>query len=71
MVGFVEKKLGIALVPQTMSMTGARNVVYIPLRKSTIFSETHCLWNKKDPLDKIILFVAMLDQEMTRITGAN
>lgn len=66
-VGFVEKKMGVALVPQTMSRTSTKDIVYIPLSKSKIFSETHCLWNKKYPLDKIEPFVATLEDEMAKI----
>lgn len=66
-VGFVEKKLGVALVPETMKRTGAKNVVYIPIRKSTVFSEIHCLWSKKHPLDKVEPFVATFEEEISSI----
>lgn len=67
-VGMVEKGMGVALVPQTMTRTGTRGVAYLPLERAEVSSETLCISDAEHPPPAADLFLAHLDIAMRSLS---
>lgn len=45
-VSFVAHRIGVSLVPSTLTRSNISNVVFIPLSDAKMHSETWCVWNR-------------------------
>jgi DNA-binding transcriptional LysR family regulator len=46
-VSFVAHRIGVSLVPFTLTKSNVSNVVFVPLSDTKMHSETWCIWNRK------------------------
>ncbi len=60
-VSLVGKNMGIALVPLSMQKATLTHVVYLPLSKSTIRSESLCIWRDKEIAPSLKQFIEAVE----------
>ncbi|WP_458757619.1 LysR family transcriptional regulator [Afipia sp. TerB] len=68
-VSFVAHKIGVSLVPSTLTKSNISNVVFVPLSDAKMHSETWCVWNPKGSAGQSLQNAIKAAKDQSRASG--